>query len=199
MTRRKPVYPIETLTETEVLAILDRFGPGPCGRRNAALVCLLWRTGLRLAEALALNVRDIAPGPPAEIRVRRGKGHKARTVGVRSDAMAMVSAWMDLRTAPKCRGETVLFCSLRSGKPLDQGYVRRTMVAKARLAGIEKRVHPHGLRHTFAMGMDRGGASMEVIKSALGHASIATTDGYLRDYSAADVVAAMTDDDQGDE
>lgn len=193
--KKKPVYDIETLEESEVLAILAKFGPGPCGRRNAALVCLMWRTGLRLAEALALNMRDVTPGPPAEIRVRRGKGHKSRTLGVRADAMTMVAAWQDMRTAPKWRGAAVLFCSLRNGKPLDQGYVRRTMTAKAKAAGVEKRVHPHGLRHTYAKNMDRSGKSLAVLRKSLGHSSIATTSGYLENYSAGEVVRAMTEDE----
>lgn len=194
MNKRRPVRPIETLTEAEVLAILNRFGPGPCGRRNAALVCLMWRTGLRLAEALSLHLRDLNQGPPAEIRVRRGKGHRPRTVGVRVDAVAMVNVWLAARKAPGA----ILFCTLRRGEVLDQGYVRRTMTAKARAAGITKRVHPHGLRHTFTKDMDRAGRSIAILRNSLGHSSVATTDAYLQDYSAGEVVAAMVGDQDDD-
>lgn len=179
----------EPLTDADCLAVLGVFGPGPCGRRNVALFMVLWRTGLRLDECLSLHLRDVKMGPPAEIHVRRGKGSTARVVGVSADAWSAVAVWLAIRSQIPVRGP-ILFPSFK-GLKLNQGYVRRTFTAKARKAGVARRVHPHGLRHTFARNMSRAGVRIEDIRDALGHSSIAVTDHYLRGVSATSVVESM--------
>lgn len=186
---RKVLRPPDTLTDADCLAILGKFGKGPCGRRNVALFMMLWRTGLRLDEVLELAYRDLKRGPPAEARVRRGKGSTTRVVGIPEDAWAALEVWRTVR-AKHYIGERV-FCSLK-GVKLDQGYVRRTLAAKGRRAGVERRVHPHALRHTFAKNMSKAGHRIELIRDALGHSTISVTDRYLRYVGSTDVVHAMT-------
>lgn len=198
---RKVVTAPEPLTDSDCFAILDRFGPGACGRRGVALLMVMWRTGLRLDECLSVEPRDLKPGPPAELRVRRGKGSTTRVVGIRADAWSALSVWLAVKskrgipTSIKgADGKTKIvpvFCTLAGGK-LDGGYVRRTFAAKAKRAGVLRRVHPHGLRHTFAANMSRAGAPIEVIRDALGHSTLAVTDHYLRVVSGVRVVDAMT-------
>jgi site-specific recombinase XerD len=96
------------------------------------------------------------------------------------DALAR---WMDIR--PRSRA---LFCTLE-GRPVLSGYVRDMLKRKAARAGIEKRVHPHGLRHTHAAELVREGVPMNVIRDQLGHTSLATTDRYLRNVAPADVIS----------
>jgi site-specific recombinase XerD len=71
---------------------------------------------------------------------------------------------------------------------MQTGYVRDMLKRKAARAGIEKRVHPHGLRHTHAAELVREGVPMNVIRDQLGHTSLATTDRYLRNVAPADVI-----------
>ncbi len=87
-------------------------------------------------------------------------------------------------------GDAPLFCSL-AGRPLDLSYVRHLLPRLARRAGIERRVHAHGLRHAFAVDMVRSGAPLYVVRDALGHASVATTQVYLSRVGAHEAVEAM--------
>jgi len=92
--RRRPA---EILTELEVLALIRACSASaPSGVRNRALIAVLWRAGLRVGEALALELRDVdlAPGT---VRVRHGKGDRSRTVGVDEQTAALLARWIDRR------------------------------------------------------------------------------------------------------
>jgi integrase/recombinase XerD len=171
-------YPIEVLTRDEVHSLLDACGKEQwTDRRNYALLVLLWRTGLRIAEALALRPCDVDQERGA-IRVLRGKGGRARTVGIDLVGLESLNSWMqDHQSMGHCSGD-VLFIT-RSGLPLSQGYLRRKIPELARAAGIHKRVHTHGLRHTHASELRAEGVDIAVIKRQLGHRSLLTTIEYL--------------------
>jgi site-specific recombinase XerD len=83
-----------------------------------------------------------------------------------------------------------LFCSLQ-GRPLATSYLRKLLPALAEAAGIERRVHPHCLRHTRAAELAEAGVPVHVIQRALGHASLATTDRYLAHVAPTQVFDAM--------
>ena len=144
--------------------------------RNRALIATLWRCGLRLGEALALRPKDFDPDQGTLV-VQRGKGGRRRVVGVDAGTAALVGRWLEVRRKRGIGGRT-LFCSLR-GRPMDQSYVRHMLPRLARKAGVERRVHAHGLRHAFAVDMVRSGAPLYVVRDALGHSSVATTQIYL--------------------
>lgn len=74
---------------------------------------------------------------------------------------------------------------------MNQSYVRHLLPRLARKAGIERRVHAHGLRHAFAVDLVRSGAPLYVVRDALGHASVATTNVYLSRVGAHEAVDAM--------
>ena len=188
MPRPHKKRPPEPLEDADCLAVLERFGPGPCGRRNVALFYALWRTGMRLNECLSLELRDLLSTPPTA-RVRRGKGGRSRVLGYPPDAWSALQLWIRIRGDQNIKGRLV-FPTLKGAK-MDQGYVRRTFVEKSRRTTVARRVHPHGLRHTFARNMSKGGARIEVIRDALGHSSIAVTDHYLRGVASTDVVDEM--------
>ena len=160
----------------------------PTGVRNRALIATLWRCGLRLGEALALAPKDFDPDQGTLV-VQRGKGGKRRVVGVDAGTAALVGRWLDVRRMRGISGRT-LFCSLR-GRPMDQSYVRHMLPRLARKAGVERRVHAHGLRHAFAVDLVRSGAPLYVVRDALGHTSIATTQVYLSRVGAHEAVDAM--------
>jgi integrase len=108
-------------------------------------------------------------------------------LGLDPGAMDAVARWTDRRREYGIRGGP-LFCTLAGG-PVSAGYVRDMLKRLKARAGLEKRVHPHGLRHTHAAELVREGVPINVIGDQLGHSSLAVTDRYLRDVAPADVIA----------
>jgi site-specific recombinase XerD len=161
----------------------------PTGVRNRALIAVCWRCGLRIGEALSLAVKDFDPDSGTLV-VQRGKGGKRRVVGVDAGTVALVGRWLEARRTRGISNGGPLFCSL-AGRPMDQSYVRHLLPRLARKAGIERRVHAHALRHAFAVDMVRAGAPLYVVRDALGHASVATTQVYLSRVGAHEAVEAM--------
>lgn len=183
----KRTFPREPLTRAEVDAILSGCSNrAPTGIRNKALIVVMYRAGLRVSEALALRPADVN-ADKGTLRVLHGKGDQSRTAGLDSGAMSVVLRWMDRRADYGFRNGP-LFCTL-SGGPVSDRYVRDMLKRLAAKAGIEKRVHPHGLRHTHAAELACEGVPMPVIRDQLGHHSLATTDLYLRDISPSQVIA----------
>lgn len=182
--------PAEPLTPDEVKALIRVCSKrAPTGIRNRALIVVLYRAGLRISEALALMPKDLDP-TGSTIRVLHGKGDKARLVGLDAGAWAIVQLWLDRRTVLGINGRSPVFCTLQ-GKPIKPAYVRTLLPRLARRAGIEKRVHAHGLRHTFAYELANEGTPLHVVQLQLGHSSVATTDRYIRHLNPAAVVEAM--------
>ena len=91
---------------------------------------------MRIAEALALRPKDLDPAK-GTIRVLRGKGSKARTIGMDPEAWAILQRWIDRRTQLGVNGHHPLTCTLK-GQPLKTAYVRSLLPRLARKAGIEK-------------------------------------------------------------
>jgi len=170
-------YPPEPLDHDEVMMLLAACGDDPLGLRDRALVAVMYRAGLRVSEALALLPKDIDQTRRA-VRVLRGKGGRSRTVGLDGGALAIVGAWMDARREHGVVDETPLICT-RMGGAMSSGYARRLLAGLGRRAGIAKRIHPHGLRHTHAAELRAEGVDIGIISKQLGHRSIATTVRYL--------------------
>ena len=182
--------PPEPLTESEVKALIRACSQrAVTGVRNRALIVVLYRAGLRISEALALTPKDLDP-LASTIRVLHGKGDKCRVAGLDAGAWAIVELWLNRRTASGINSRAPVFCTLQ-GKSMKTAYVRKLLPRLARKAGIEKRVHAHGLRHTFAYELAGEGTPLHLIQSQLGHSSLATTDRYVRHLNPAAVVEAM--------
>ncbi len=119
------------------------------------------------------------------VRVLHGKGGKARTIGLDALARSTLEAWLAVR--PPGRGP--LFCPVsKPGQPLKSNHVRNRLHRLAARAGIEKRVHPHGLRHAYAVELDAEGFPLRDIRDLLGHANASTTDTYLRGLGASSAI-----------
>ncbi len=175
MTKR---YPAEVLTRHEIEALLLACGTDMwTDRRNYALIVVLWRTGLRISEALALRPCDIDLERGA-IRVLQGKGGWARTVGIDSRGGEAMSSWIIEHAGMGYSPGQALFVT-GSGQPVSSGYLRRKFPELARTAGIHKRFHAHGLRHTHAAELRTENIDIAVIKRQLGHRSLMTTVEYL--------------------
>src|SRR5262245_25107552 len=109
--------PVEILTTDEIQALLKQCSNrAPTGIRNRALLVVLWRSGLRIAETLALRPKDIDV-ERGTIRVLHGKGDRARTVGVDALALAVVQRWIDKRAELKLPSKAPLFSTL-DGEPI---------------------------------------------------------------------------------
>lgn len=192
MSTKGKTFPPEPLTSAEV----DRLLAGcslraPTGVRNRALIMLLYRSGLRITEALELRPANVDLERHSA-RVLHGKGNKATVRPLHPSATVSVARWLD-RRAQLGLTNGPLFCTLKGG-PLADGYIRDLLKRLATKAGIDKRVHPHGLRHTYADELRQAGADVVVISKALGHSSIATTARYLDHLTndqAVDAVAAL--------
>jgi integrase/recombinase XerC len=159
----------------------------PTGIRNRALIAMAWRTGLRLGEILALKAKDLDLDAGLVI-VQHGKGDKRRIVGIDPGAAAIIQRWLYVRDRIGIAKSAPIFSTL-SGKPMDQSYVRHLPPRLAGRSGIEKRVHAHGLRHAFAVDLEREGATLTTIRDLLGHSSASVTDRYLRRHGASDAIA----------
>jgi integrase/recombinase XerC len=139
--------------------------------RDTALFTLLYGCGLRIAEALALNVRD-APGTTLRVV---GKGAKERIVPVLPVVREAVAAWLALH--PDRQPDSPLFVGAR-GRRLDPAVAQRTLRHFRRLSGLPEHATPHALRHSFATHLLAGGADLRSIQDLLGHASLSTTQRY---------------------
>jgi len=130
--------------------------------------------------------------------VRKGKGGKARTVGIPGSTCDAIARWLQVRSKLGVAGRSHLFCGIEKGaqrsnlgQKLDPSYIRHLLPRLAKKAGVEKRVHPHGFRRSGAVRLLRTGVDVGVISRALGHSSIATTDRYLNHLHPQVVVNAM--------
>lgn len=183
-------YPPEILTEDEVRALIKACSNrAPTGIRNRALITTMYRGGLRLGETLALKPKDIDPDR-GTITILHGKGDRRRTVGIDPGAMAIIMRWVEKRQGLEIDGRARLFCTLQS-QSLKPSYVRTMLARLAQKVGIDKRVHPHGLRHCHSYELMMEGVPVPIIQQQLGHASLATTDRYLRHIAPKDLVEAM--------
>jgi len=188
-TRGKKLPP-EPLTTDEVKSLLVACSNrAPTGVRNQALIVTLYRGQLRIGEALGLRPKDLDDGA-GSIRILHGKGDRSRTIGLDPVAWSVVQRWLDVRRSLGIDGRRTVFCTLK-GKSLAASYVRSLLPRLARKAGIEKRVHPHGLRHTGAFELANEGHPLHVIQQQLGHSSLATTDRYIRHLNPREVVETM--------
>jgi site-specific recombinase XerD len=183
-------FPPEVLKDAEVRALMAACSStSASGIRNRALIALLYRSGLRLSEALDLYPKDVDTERGA-IRVLNGKGGKSRVSGIDPGALTILYRWIEVRTNCGHDGSRPLFCT-SSGERVTNAYFRRLLPVLGRRAGIDKRVHAHGLRHTHAAQLREEGMDIGVISKQLGHSAISTTAHYLDHIAPWAVVDAL--------
>jgi len=177
---RMPRLLPETLTQAETERLLD--APAPDALLDRAILELLYAAGLRVSEALRLDLEDISLDG-AFVRVI-GKGDRERLVPVGELALDALRAWLVGPRAALVAGHHVtpvrggpLFLG-RSGRRLARQQAWTTVKRAAAAAGLSGRVSPHTLRHSFATHLLEGGADLRIVQELLGHASISTTQLY---------------------
>jgi integrase/recombinase XerD len=170
----------DTLSVDEVARMLD--AASAAGPRDRALLELLYAAGLRVSEAIGLDLEDVSTDG-AFVRVI-GKGDKERLVPIGEEALDALAAWLDGVRADLVARHHVqpvrggpLFVGDR-GRRLARQQAWKAVQAAASAAGLAARVSPHTLRHSFATHLLEGGADLRVVQELLGHASISTTQLY---------------------
>lgn len=186
-------FPPEPLTGAEVLALMAECGRGSCGKRDRALIVVLWRAGLRISEALALMPKDVDL-VSGRVAVLHGKGDRARVVGIDQMSCSVIADWLDERRRLGLTGRHPVFCVVSEptrGRPMHAAYARNKLKELGERAGIEKRVHPHGLRHTHAFELAGEGVDLRIVRRQLGHSNLAVTARYVEHLNPSEVVDAI--------
>ncbi len=166
------------LTPEEMVRLLQTSDLStPQGLRDRALMELLYASGLRVSELVSLDVEQVN-FDTYEIRVW-GKGSKERVVLMGKPAATALMTYLS-QGRPNLLGDkrsSALFVNRYGGRLIERR-VQRLLQKYASLAGINKRVYPHLLRHTFATHLLDGGAGLRVVQELLGHASLSSTQIY---------------------
>ena len=144
-------------------------------KRDRALVELIYSSGLRLAEAVSLNVVDI-DWSDAMLTVT-GKGRKTRVLPIGSHAISALKNWLEARTLYTQNDEQALFTTQR-GQRISHRAVQMRMQQLSIKQGMDNPVHPHMLRHSFASHMLESSGDLRLVQELLGHANISTTQVY---------------------
>ena len=147
------------------------------GQRNLAIIETLYGSGLRVSELISLRISDLHLDKHYMSVI--GKGNKQRLVPLSDEAVKQIQFWMEDRVdiPIKPGHEDFLFLN-RRGAQLTRAMIFTMIKQHAALAGIEKNISPHTLRHSFATHLLEGGANLRAIQMMLGHKSILTTEIY---------------------
>jgi integrase/recombinase XerC len=176
----------DRLAEAEPIPASVGLGAAPSHRavrdealaaRDRAVVELLYGSGLRVGECVSLDIGqiDLKRG---EVHVI-GKGNKERIVPLGEPSRDALRDWLAVEGlfGRNENAQRALFLNTRGGRMSDRS-VRRMVKQRALMAGVDKDVHPHALRHSFATHLLDGGADLRAIQEMLGHASLSTTQRY---------------------
>ena len=137
--------------------------------RNLCMLKLMVDNGLRISETIHLGVRDI-DWKRGSFIVRQGKGNRDRVLYLNDENLALLKRWKKERPI-QC---SLLFTTMQ-GHPVYDVYIRQVVKRLTKKAAIEKNVHPHTLRHSFATDLYRHTKDIRLVQKALGHADISTT------------------------
>ncbi len=183
--------PTELLASPKIGSVLPKFlstravntlietppDASPAGLRDRAMLDLLYATGLRVSELVALRIADVDESE-GMVRVI-GKGNKQRLVPVGRAALASLAEYAGSQRAALLKGRVspYLFVTTRGTRMTRQGFWK-LLKKHGKSAGIFRALSPHVLRHTFATHLLEGGADLRAVQTMLGHADIGTTQIY---------------------
>jgi len=165
----------ELLDVDEINHLLAALPQDPLKLRDHAVIELMYSSGLRLSELVSLDVGDVDLSQ-GQVHVL-GKGNKARYLPVGRAARKALKRWLEVRAAKVKDNENALFISHR-GRRLSARAVQQRMAQLGRELGLDKHIHPHMLRHSFASHLLESSNDLRAIQEMLGHADISTTQIY---------------------
>ncbi|MEJ2114602.1 MAG: tyrosine recombinase XerC [Gammaproteobacteria bacterium] len=159
----------------EINRLLNEGPQNPLKLRDYAMMELMYSSGLRLAEMVNLDI-DAIDLNQAQVQVL-GKGNKTRYLPIGSNACKALKRWLEARNNIVVEGELAVFINNR-GKRLSPRAVQQRMAQIGREQGLDKHVHPHMLRHSFASHLLESSGDLRAVQEMLGHADISTTQIY---------------------
>ena len=179
---RQESYQPRVLNVDEIFSVLDAES-GADGEplrhsRDKALAELLYGSGLRISEALGLNVDDVQLAAGV-VRVM-GKGNRERMAPLSDSCVPALREWLEDRTLLAADGEAALFVGMRGGRRMQRREAARSMERLGSLAGVAKHFSPHALRHSFATHLLDGDADLRSVQELLGHRRLTTTQRYTQ-------------------
>jgi len=183
-------YPADPPTVEEIIAVMRQTPDDRHGARLRALIVALWRSGLRVQEALALTERDLDPRR-GSVLVRNGKGGRRREIGLDTWGWEQLRPWLTARVELPVGP---LFCIIDGptrGHPWSSAGVRVELRRLAVQAGVRRRFAPHQLRHAHALELAREGVPLNIIQRQLGHANLGTTSIYLQGIDTEEIIATV--------
>jgi integrase len=198
--------PYSVLTDAEIVRLFDALDESTTAKgkprsrerreRDRAILAVMLGAGLRAAEVVALEVRDVAAGEGGIVLAVSGKGGKRREVPIREDVAAPVLRYLNT-TGRRLGDGGALFLreGARDGGHLTTRTIGMLTADYAGAAGIEaaRAFSPHACRHTYAVRASREGLTVAALRRALGHASVATTGRYLDHIGLADLRENLPD------
>jgi len=173
----------QPLARPEAKALLDACANTDAGIRDRALLTLLYRGAMRIGATLRIRPADI-DWDRQLVTIQSDKGGKGRTVPLDSGTMDVLRLWSERRRTIGVNGHHPFFCATNAparGNQLDTSHYRRKIKRLRQKAGIEKRCHLHGLRHTGASELLEEGFDLATIAGVLGHSHVSTTSRYLHE------------------
>ena len=174
--------PVEALLPGEVRRLLEGFDRhSVLGFRDFVLFTLIYRLGLRLGEALAIDISDLDLDLDQEVVRIHGKGRRERTLPLLADLADLIRQWLLLRVRLHRAGKTSALFVSKKGNRLAARTAQESfqkLVAQTGPLSLDK-VTPHSLRHAFASHATDGDADLLVLKTVLGHACLSSTEVYL--------------------
>jgi integrase/recombinase XerD len=172
--------PANVLTRSEAKRLIESTTTTrPRDIRDRTILEVLYSTGIRRAELIALTIYDV-DFDNAMLRIERGKGGATRIVPLTESARSALKLYLEGARGAFAREttQTRLFVSSRSGGPLDDADIVRIVEKAARRAKIKKHITPHTLRHTCATHLLKGKADIRQIQKLLGHRRLSSTEVY---------------------
>lgn len=161
-------YPPDPPRPEEIVRVMRQAGETPHGLRLRALIAVLWRGGLRIAEALALTETDVDQQRGALV-IRHGKGDRRREVGMDDWGFEHLDAWLIHRVQMPVGPLLCVIAGPTCGRPWSASAARTHLRTVAAEAGVRRRFAPHQLRHGLAVELAREGVPVNIIQRQLGH------------------------------
>jgi site-specific recombinase XerD len=183
-------YPPDPPRPEEIILVMRKAGQDRHGLRIRALIAVLWRGGLRVSEALALNETDIDERR-GSLLVRHGKCDKRREAGMDQFGFEQLSAWLERRLQLPPGPLFWVIDGRTRGRRWAASSARAELRQLAVEAGVRRRFAPHQLRHAHAVELAREGVAVNIIQRQLGHTDLGTTSAYLQGIDPSEIIDAV--------
>ena len=183
-------YPPDRPRPEEIVLVMRQAGQDRHELRVRALIAVLWRGGLRISEALALNETDIDERR-GSLLILHGKGDKRREAGMDQFGFEQLAAWLTHRVLLPPGPLSCVIDGATRGRRWSATAARAELRQLAVDAGVRRRFAPHQLRHAHAVELAREGVAINIIQRQLGHTDLGTTSTYLQGIDPSEIIDAV--------